>query len=84
MSDSSANDNEAKLMPPPSALPFKKPSALPTKKTPKKPTVVEKKDEAIPVRPEGYGLIEEQDHGNRKLKNSEINLNRKKIINNRE
>jgi pSer/pThr/pTyr-binding forkhead associated (FHA) protein len=62
MSDSSANDNEAKLMPPPSALPFKKPSALPTKKTPKKPTVVEKKDEAIPVRPEGYGLIEEQDH----------------------
>jgi hypothetical protein len=36
MSDSSAIDNEAKLMPPPSALPFKKPSALPTKKTPKK------------------------------------------------
>ena len=69
-------------MPPPSALPFKKPSALLTKKTPKKPTVVEK-NEAIPVRPEGYGLIEEQDHGNKKLKNSEINPIRKKIINNR-
>ena len=78
MSDTSSSNTEANLMPPPSAVPFKKPSALPTKKIPKKPTVTDKKDETVSIRPEGYGLIEDQDHGKKKLKKSEIFLNGQK------